>query len=52
MKALPDEEGIETARSVGDSDCAAGMKALPDEVSVITCFDVALITIVEGPDQH
>ena len=22
------------------------------DLSVITCFDVALITIVEGPDQH
>ena len=36
MKALPDEEGIETLRWVPASRCAQRMKALPDEEGIET----------------
>ena len=36
MKALPDEEGIETARSARWILCKSRMKALPDEEGIET----------------
>ena len=36
MKALPDEEGIETVTKAVYASCGKGMKALPDEEGIET----------------